>query len=69
MSLFADWNLYAVNIQKAFMELVMIFESGFFVVLTATHLKLNLESELLILFTTFKLFCQEMKKILCDLPE
>lgn len=38
----------------------MIFESDFFVVLTASHLKLK--SELLILFTTFKLFCQEMKK-------
>lgn len=47
----------------------MIFESGFFVLLTASQLKLNLESELLILFTTFKLFCQEIKKVLYDLPE
>lgn len=62
MSLFPDRNLCAVNIQKAFMKLVMIFERGFFVVLTASHLKLNLESELLIFFTTFKLFCQQMKK-------
>lgn len=69
LSLFADWNLCAVNIQKAFMELVMIFESGFFVVLTASHLKLNLENVSLILFTTFKIFCEEMKKILYDLPE
>lgn len=69
MSLFADWNLCAVNIQKAFKKLVMIFESGFFVLLTASQLKLNLESELLILFTTFKLFCQEIKKVLYDLPE
>lgn len=50
------------------MKLIMIFESGFFVVLTGSHLKL--ESELLILFTTFKLFYQEMKKrILHDLSK
>lgn len=46
------------------MKVVMIFETAFFVVLTASHLKPNPESELLIifLFTMLKLFCQGMKK-------
>lgn len=55
--------LRAVNIQKAFIKLVMIFESDFFVVLTASHLKL--ESELLIFVYNIQVILSRNEKKYC----
>jgi len=69
LPLFVDLNLCTVNIWKAFIKMVMIFESAFFVVLTAGHLKHNLESELLVIVYNAEVNLSGNEKIFYDLAE